>query len=82
MSLKEYTLGTTFPGRTLRRRWRSASGPADRGAQSRLVGAPALRAALPFTGRIVKVVADVSGQMIRDTEQEARAFARAAMARQ
>jgi arylsulfatase len=35
-----------------------------------------------FTGRIGKVTADVSGEMIQDTEEEARAFARAAMARQ
>jgi len=35
-----------------------------------------------FTGRIFKVTADVSGTMIQDTEEEQRAFARAAMARQ
>ncbi len=35
-----------------------------------------------FTGRIVKVTADVSGRMIQDTEEEARASAKAAMARQ
>jgi len=35
-----------------------------------------------FTGRIFKVVADVSGKMIQDTEEESRAHAKAAMARQ
>lgn len=35
-----------------------------------------------FTGWIVKVTADVSSQMIQDTEEAARAFAMAAMARQ
>jgi len=44
---------------------------------SRLYEAP-----FEFTGRIGKIVADVSGQMIQDTEEEARAFAKAAMARQ
>jgi arylsulfatase len=35
-----------------------------------------------FTGRIYKVIADVSGQMIQETEDEAKAKARVAMARQ
>jgi arylsulfatase A-like enzyme len=35
-----------------------------------------------FTGKIFKVTADVSGKMIQDTEEEMRAFAKAAMARQ
>lgn len=35
-----------------------------------------------FTGTIYKVTLDVSGKMIQDTEEEARAFAKAAMARQ
>ena len=35
-----------------------------------------------FTGRIFKVTADVSGKMIQDTEEEAKAHAKAAMARQ
>jgi arylsulfatase len=35
-----------------------------------------------FTGRINSVVVDVSGKMIQDTEEEERAFAKAAMARQ
>jgi arylsulfatase len=34
-----------------------------------------------FTGRIFKVTADVSGKMIQDTEEEAKAYAKAAMAR-
>jgi hypothetical protein len=34
-----------------------------------------------FTGRIFKVTADVSGKMIQDTEEEAKAHAKAAMAR-
>ena len=38
----------------------------------------------PFelTGRIFKVTADVSGKMNQDTEEEIKAFAKAAMARQ
>ena len=35
-----------------------------------------------FTGRIYKVTVDVSGKMIQDTEEEMKAFAKAAMARQ
>jgi arylsulfatase A-like enzyme len=35
-----------------------------------------------FTGKIFKVTADVSGKMIQDTEEEMKAFAKAAMARQ
>ncbi|MCI0661152.1 MAG: arylsulfatase [Acidobacteria bacterium] len=35
-----------------------------------------------FTGTIFKVTADVSGKMIQDTEEEMKAFAKAAMARQ
>ncbi len=35
-----------------------------------------------FTGTIHKVTADVSGQMIQDTEEEMKALARAAMTRQ
>lgn len=35
-----------------------------------------------FTGRIFKVTIDVSGKMIQDTEEEEKAFAKAAMARQ
>lgn len=35
-----------------------------------------------FTGRILKVTADVTGKMIQDTEEEAKAHAKAAMARQ
>jgi arylsulfatase A-like enzyme len=35
-----------------------------------------------FTGKIFKVTADVSGKMIQDREEEMRAFAKAAMARQ
>ena len=35
-----------------------------------------------FTGRIITVTVDVSGKMIQDTEEEERAFAKAAMARQ
>jgi arylsulfatase A-like enzyme len=35
-----------------------------------------------FTGTIHKVTADVSGKMMQDTEEEMKAFARAAMARQ
>jgi arylsulfatase len=35
-----------------------------------------------FTGRIFKVTVDMSGKMIQDTEAEAKAHARAAMARQ
>jgi arylsulfatase len=35
-----------------------------------------------FTGRIFKVTVDVSGKMIQDTEAEAKAHAKAAMARQ
>jgi arylsulfatase A-like enzyme len=38
--------------------------------------------AFEFTGTIFKVTADVTGQMIQDTEEEKRAFARAAMAHQ
>jgi arylsulfatase len=34
-----------------------------------------------FTGRIFKVTVDVSGKMIQDTEEEAKAHAKAAMAR-
>ena len=35
-----------------------------------------------FTGKIHKVTVDVSGKMIQDTEEEAKALAKAAMARQ
>jgi arylsulfatase A-like enzyme len=35
-----------------------------------------------FTGRLLKVTADVSGKMIQDTDEEAKAHAKAAMARQ
>lgn len=35
-----------------------------------------------FTGKIYKVTADVSGKMIQDTQQERKALAKAAMARQ
>jgi len=35
-----------------------------------------------FAGRIFKVTIDVSGKMIQDTDEEQRAFAKAAMARQ
>ena len=35
-----------------------------------------------FTGKIIKVTADVSGKMIQDTEEEKKAFAKASMARQ
>ncbi|WDT75926.1 MAG: sulfatase-like hydrolase/transferase [Candidatus Manganitrophus sp.] len=35
-----------------------------------------------FTGKIYKVTVDVSGKMIQDTEEEAKALAKAAMARQ
>ncbi|WDT71835.1 MAG: hypothetical protein MPW17_03035 [Candidatus Manganitrophus sp.] len=35
-----------------------------------------------FTGTIYKVTLDVSGKMIQDTEEEAKALAKAAMARQ
>jgi arylsulfatase len=34
-----------------------------------------------FTGRIFRITADVSGKMIQDTEEEAKAYAKAAMAR-
>jgi hypothetical protein len=34
-----------------------------------------------FTGRIFKVTVDVTGRMIQDTEEEAKAHAKAAMAR-
>ncbi|HZO16866.1 MAG TPA: hypothetical protein VFB62_26500, partial [Polyangiaceae bacterium] len=40
------------------------------------------RVPFAFTGTIYEVVADVSGKTIHDTEEEMRAFARAAMARQ
>ena len=36
----------------------------------------------PFTGTIYQVTIDVSGKMIRDTREEERAMAKAAMARQ
>ena len=45
-------------------------------AVSSLYGPP-----FAFTGRIFKVTADVSGKMIQDTEEEAKAHAKAAMAR-
>ena len=35
-----------------------------------------------FTGTIFKVTADVSGQMLQDTEEEKKAAAKAAMRRQ
>ncbi|MFH0341003.1 MAG: arylsulfatase [Chromatiales bacterium] len=46
-------------------------------AVSKLYGPP-----FEFTGRILKVTADVSGKMIQDTEEEMKAFAKAAIARQ
>jgi arylsulfatase A-like enzyme len=48
-------------------------------------GSPVSRLYQPpfkFTGKLFKVTADVSGKMIQDTEQEQKAFAKVAMARQ
>ena len=52
------------------------------GAQPRLGRLRALRAAVRVHRPIFKVTADVSGKMIQDTEEEAKAHAKAAMARQ
>jgi len=46
-------------------------------AVSKLYGPP-----FEFTGRILNVTADVSGKMIQDTEEEMKAFAKAAIGRQ
>jgi hypothetical protein len=46
-------------------------------AVSRLYGPP-----FAFTGTIFKVMADVSGQMLQDTEEERKAVAKRAMSRQ
>jgi len=44
--------------------------------------APLYQPPFAFTGTIFKVVADVSGQMLQDTEEERKASARAALSRQ
>jgi hypothetical protein len=42
----------------------------------------ALRPPFEFTGTILSVTVDISGPLLHDTEEEEKAFARVAMARQ
>ena len=68
MALKEYKPGIGSG---------VSDGRAPRSPITSLYGPP-----FEFTGTILSVTADILGQLLHDTEEEEKAFARVAMARQ
>jgi arylsulfatase len=68
MALKEYKPGTDSG---------VSVGRAPGSPITSLYGPP-----FEFTGTILSVTVDISGQLLHDTEEEEKAFARVAMARQ